>query len=64
MVDLIRAFGASGIASTIACGLITCSPFVVLTVFFGIYAFDNPDKEAWYGVKNEEQALYADKPEA
>ena len=32
---------------------------VIWTVYLGIYAFDNPDKPAWYGVVNGKPNLFA-----
>ena len=51
--------GPAGMVGAGLCTLICCSPFVVLTVYMGIYAFNNPDKETWYGIDAAgEQALY------
>ena len=33
-----------------ACGFLCCIAGIVKVVFFALYAFDNPDREAWYGL--------------
>ena len=32
------------------CGGLFCIAGIVKVVFFALYAFDNPDREAWYGL--------------
>ena len=32
---------------------------IVFLVYLGIYAFDNPDTGAWYGLVKKEQTLFA-----
>ena len=52
MVEVITAIGSSSISAVVACVVIACSPAIVFTAYLGIFAFNNPDKEAWYGIEN------------
>jgi len=59
-MNMMKGLGGASLAGSILCALICCSPFVVLTVYFGIYSFNNPDKDVWYGTDALSQpALYA-----
>ena len=59
-VDNLKKMGGAQLAGAAVCTAICCSPFVVLTVYMGIFAFKNPDKQAWYGIDAAgDPALYA-----
>ena len=45
--------------------MVVATPFLVLTVYLGIYAFKNPDQPAWYGIDSDgSMALYATEKDA
>ena len=46
---------ASGVSQCIGClcSLGCCAAQITLIVYLGIFAFNNPDNEAWYGVDAE-----------
>lgn len=51
--------GALGGCCACICGLVCAALPIVFTVYLGIYAFNNPDKDAWYGIVSEQKALFA-----
>ena len=56
-MEVLKGIGGCGLCLA---GTACASLPVVLTVYLGVYAFNNPDKEAWYGVVDEDsEALYA-----
>ena len=50
--------GSAGACVACLCGLACSSLPIIFTVYLGIYAFNNPDKEAWYGKVGDEQSLF------
>ena len=57
----------AGAGSCVLCLLGTACSIVpiVFIVYLGIYAFNNPDQEAWYGLdSNGKQALFPDEASA
>jgi len=58
---------ASGVSQCIGClcSLGCCAAQVTFIVYLGIFAFNNPDKEAWYGINATGQAnLFAAESDA
>ena len=49
-MDSIKAAGAATQCIGCLCTLGCCAAQVTLIVYLGIFAYNNPDKEAWYGV--------------
>ena len=49
-MDTVNGMGAAGKCIGCLCTLGCCAAQVTLIVYLGIFAFNNPDKEAWYGV--------------
>ena len=45
---------------SVLCSCFSCAFTVVFTVYLGIYAFNNPDKQAYYGIVDGQQSLIAD----
>lgn len=50
--------GASSALVCVCCCALSAVP-IVLLVYLGIYAFDNPDTDAWYGLVKKEHTLFA-----
>ena len=58
---------ASGVSQCIGClcSLGCCAAQITLIVYLGIFAFNNPDNEAWYGVDSEGKSqLFAKESDA
>jgi len=49
--------GASSGFMCVCCFALSVVPIVFL-VYLGIYAFNNPDQDAWYGLVKTEQTLF------
>jgi hypothetical protein len=64
-MDSIQAAGTASKCIGCLCTLGCCAAQVTLIVYLGIFAFNNPDKDSWYGVDaNGEGALFAKEAEA
>ena len=56
MIELVsEEYGTSGLVTCCLCAVICTIAPIVLTTFMGIYAFANPDKDAWYGFTTDEK---------
>lgn len=64
-MDTIKGLGAAGQCVSCLCALGCCAAQVTLIVYLGIFAFNNPDKETWYGVdSNGDGKLFAQESDA
>ena len=48
-----------GLIGLFLCSAVCFAPPIILTVYLGIYAFENPDNEAWYGIVDQKKELFA-----
>ena len=54
-------YGTGGMVSCWLVMLLCTIGPLILTISLGIYAFSNPDNEAWYGMVDDKHALFANK---
>lgn len=59
-MDGFKATATGGIGGCISllCSCACLGGMITFVVYLGKYAFDNPNKAAWYGVKDDVEALY------
>ncbi len=51
--------GACAMVCSCLCSLAMCGGWITFMVYLGKYAYGNPNSEAWYGVANGAEGLYA-----